>query len=114
MKLNATGSRPFILQCKHFLYADDKRCGDIVLRTAHMKLTSECQNYQHVQKINMHVKKHQSGKDILVEEHRKSPAFLECNIFVPINALKRWMNNSIFKYNKTKKDDPNKGVINLI
>ena len=46
------------------------------------------------------------GEDILVGEYRKSPAFAGYHIFAPASHIERYMEDAIFRFNETKKDDP--------
>ena len=45
-------------------------------------------------------------KDVLVGECRKSPAFADYHIFPPASHIERYMEETIFKFHETKKDDP--------
>ena len=52
-------------------------------------------------------------KDVLAGEYRKSPAFAGYHIFAPASHIERYMEDAIFKFNKTKKDDPIMAATNL-
>ena len=44
-------------------------------------------------------------KDVLAGEYRKSPAFSGYHFFVPASFIKRHMEDAIFRFYETKKDD---------
>ena len=52
-------------------------------------------------------------KDLLAGEYRKSPAFAGYHIFAPASHIERYMEDAIFKFHKTKKDDPIMAAANL-
>ena len=52
-------------------------------------------------------------KDILMGEYRKSPAFAGYHIFAPASLIERYMEDAIFRFHKTKKDDPIMAATNL-
>ena len=52
-------------------------------------------------------------KDILEGEYRKSPAFAGYHIFAPAGYTERYMEDAIFKFHKTKKDDQIMAATNL-
>ena len=45
-------------------------------------------------------------KDVLVEKYRKSPVFASYLIFAPASHIERYIKSEIFRFQKTKKDDP--------
>ena len=53
------------------------------------------------------------GKDILVEEYRKSPAFAGYHIFAPVGYIERYMEDVILRFHETKKDDPIMAATNM-
>ena len=53
------------------------------------------------------------GEDILVGEYRMSPAFVGYHIFTPASLIKRYMEDVIFRFHETKKDDPIMAATNL-
>ena len=53
------------------------------------------------------------GKDILVGECRKSPAFAGYHIFAPANLIERYMEDAIFRFLESKKDDSIIAATNL-
>ena len=53
------------------------------------------------------------GEDILVGEYRKSPAFAGYHIFALANLIERYMEDAIFRFHETKKDDPIMAATNL-
>ena len=53
------------------------------------------------------------GEDILMGEYRKSPAFAGYHIFAPASLIERYMEDAIFRFHKTKKDDPIMAATNL-
>ena len=64
-------------------------------------------------KIMMDKEKHQDGKDILVEEYRRSSVFAGYHIFLPPGFIERYMEDTIFRFHETKKDDPIMAAANL-
>ena len=52
-------------------------------------------------------------KDILVGGYRKSPAFAGYHIFAPAGHIEGYMKGAIFRFHKTKKDDPVMDATNL-
>ena len=53
------------------------------------------------------------GEDILVGEYRKSPAFSGYHIFTSAGHIERYMEDAIFRFHETKKDDPIMAARNL-
>ena len=53
------------------------------------------------------------GEDILAGEYRKSPAFAGYHIFAPASHIERCMEDAIFRFHETKKDDPIMAAKNL-
>ena len=53
------------------------------------------------------------GEDILVEEYRKSPVFAGYHIIAPAGQIERYMEDVIFRFHETKKDDPIMAATNL-
>ena len=53
------------------------------------------------------------GEDILVGEYRKSPVFSGYHIFAPASHIERYMEDTIFRFRETKKDNPIMAAINL-
>ena len=52
-------------------------------------------------------------KDVLAGEYRKSLAFAGYHIFVRASHIERYMEGAIFRFHKTKKDDPIMAATNL-
>ena len=52
-------------------------------------------------------------QDVLVGEYKKSPVFAGYHIFAPTGYIERYMENVIFRFHETKKDDPITVVTNL-
>ena len=46
------------------------------------------------------------GEDILVGEYRKSTVFVGYHIFALASLIERYMEDAIFRFHETKKDDP--------
>ena len=44
-------------------------------------------------------------KDVLAGEYRKSPSFTGHHVFAPAGYIERYMENAVFRFHKTKKDD---------
>ena len=53
------------------------------------------------------------GKDVLAGEYRKSPVFAGYHIFGPAGYIERYMENAIFRFHETKKDNPIMTATNL-
>ena len=53
------------------------------------------------------------GEDILMREFRKSPAFAGYHISAPTGHIEGYMEDAIFRFHKTKKDDPIMAAKNL-
>ena len=51
--------------------------------------------------------------DFLVAEYRKSPVFAGYNIFTLASLIERYMEDAIFRFCETKKDDPIVAAANL-
>ena len=52
-------------------------------------------------------------KDVLAGKYRKSPAFVGYHIFAPAGYIERYMEDAVFRFHKTKKDDPIIAATNL-
>ena len=52
-------------------------------------------------------------KDVLAGEYRKSPVFVGYHIFAPADYIERYMEDAVFRFHKTKKDDPIIAATNL-
>ena len=48
-----------------------------------------------------------------VAEYRKSPVFADYRIFAPAGHIERYMEDIIFRFHETKKDDPIMAASNL-
>ena len=55
----------------------------------------------------------ENEKNILAGEYRKSPAFAGYHLFAPASHIERYMEDAIFKFHETKKDDPIMAATNL-
>ena len=65
-------------------------------------------------KIMMQKEKHQDGKDVLVGVYKKSPAFAGLHIFAQVDGIERCMEEAIFRFHETKKDDSIMANTNLL
>ena len=54
------------------------------------------------------------GEDILVGEYRKSSVFAGYHIFAPASHIERYMEDAIFRFHETKKDDLIMAATNLV
>ena len=61
----------------------------------------------------MDKERHRDGKDILVGEYRRSPVFAGYHIFVLAGFIERYIEDTIFRFHETKKDDPIMAAANL-
>ena len=52
-------------------------------------------------------------KDVLAEEYRKSPVLPGYHIFAPAGYIERYMENAVFRFHETNKDDPIMATANL-
>ena len=52
-------------------------------------------------------------KDVLVGKYRKSPVFACYHIFAPAGYIERYMEDPVFRFPETKKDDPIVAATNL-
>ena len=52
-------------------------------------------------------------KDVLAGKYRESPAFAGYHIFVSAGHIERYMEGAIFRFHKTKKEDPIMAATNL-
>ena len=52
-------------------------------------------------------------RDVLAGEYRKSPVFAGYHIFTPVGYIERYMEDTSFKFQETKKDDPIMAATNL-
>ena len=50
---------------------------------------------------------------VLMGEYRKSPAFAGYHTFVSASPVERWMEDRIFRFHETKKDNPIMAATNL-
>ena len=48
----------------------------------------------------------QDEKYVLVAEYKRSPAFAGYHIFVPTSHIERYMDDAVFRFYETNKDDP--------
>ena len=55
----------------------------------------------------------ENEKDVLAGEYRKSPELAGFHIFVSAGHIERYMEDAIFKFYETKKDDPIIAATNL-
>ena len=55
----------------------------------------------------------ENGKDVLVGEYRKSPAFAGYHIFSPAGLIERYMEDAIFRFLDSKKNDLIMATTNL-
>ena len=81
------------------------RAWNYLQKTSDLPLNTEIIRQTH--KIMM------DGEDILVGEYRKSPAFAGYHIFAPASHIERYMEDAIFRFHETKKDDPIMAATNL-
>ena len=98
--------RSFTKQRKQFLQENDKLYEGMELPTPNIKPSSEIIKQTH--KIMM-----DGEKDVLAGEYRKSPAFAVYHIFAPASVIERHMEDAIFRFYQTKKDDLIMATANL-
>ena len=79
---------------------------DYIQKTLDLSLSTEIIKQTH--KIMM-----DGENDIFAGEYRKSPAFAGYHNFAPAGSIKRYMEDTIFKFHETKKDDPIMATKNL-
>ena len=56
---------------------------------------------------------HRDGNNVLAREYRKSPIFASFHIFASADYIERYMEDAIFRFHETKKDDIIKAATNL-
>ena len=81
------------------------RAWNYLQKTSDLPLNTEIIRQTH--KIMM------DGEDILVGEYRKSPVFAGYHIFAPASHIERYIEDAIFSFHETKKDDPIMAARNL-
>ena len=81
------------------------RAWNYLQKTSDLLLNTEIIRQNH--KIMMY------GEDILVGEYRKSSAFAGYYIFAPVSFIEIYMEDAIFRFHETKKDDPIMAATNL-
>ena len=81
------------------------RAWNYLQKTSDLSLNTEIIRQTH--KIMM------DGEDILMGEYRKSPVFAGYHIFEPAGHIERNMQDEIFRFHETKKDDPNMSATSL-
>ena len=96
---------PFTKQ--QFLQANDKLYEHMELLTKKSDVPLSTEIIMQTHKIMM------DEKDILMGEYRKSPAFAGYHIFAPASLIERYMEDAIFRFHKTKKDDSIMAATNL-
>ena len=52
-------------------------------------------------------------KDVLAGDYRKSPAFADYHIFAPVGYIERYMEDAVFRFRETRKDDVIMAATNL-
>ena len=52
-------------------------------------------------------------KDALAGDYRKSPAFADYHIFAPAGYIERYMEDAVFRFHETRKDDVIMAATNL-
>ena len=55
----------------------------------------------------------EDDKDVLAGEFRKSPVFAGYHDFVPSGYIEKYMEDAVFRFHETKKDDPIMAATNL-
>ena len=86
-------------QRKQFLQANDKLYEGVELPTKNIRSSTGLMM--------------EDEKDLLAGEYRKSPAFAGYHIFAPASHIERYMEDTIFKFHETKKDNPIMAATNL-
>ena len=87
-------------QHKQFLQANNKLCEGMELPTKNTRSSLNTEIIRQTHKIMM------DGEDILMGEYRKSPVFAGYHVFEPAGHIERYMQDEIFRFHETKKDDP--------
>ena len=100
--------RHFTKQRKKLLQANDKLYEGVELPTRNIRSSTEHRDYQVSTWVN-----DGGWKRSLAGEYRKSPAFAGYHIFVSAGHIERYMEEAIFKFYETKKDDPIMAATNL-
>ena len=100
--------RHFTKQRKKLLQANDKLYEGVELPTRNIRSSTEHQDYQVSTWVN-----DGGWKRSLAGEYRKSPAFAGYHIFVSAGHIEKYMEDAIFKFYETKKEDPIMAATNL-
>ena len=98
----------FTKQRKQFLQTNDKLCKGAELHTKNIRPSNKHRDYQAITWVMM-----EDEKDVLAGKYRKSPAFAGYHIFVSAGHIERYMEDAIFRFHKTKKDDLIMAATNL-
>ena len=98
--------RSFTKQRKQFLQENDKLYEGMELPTPNIKPSSEIIKQTH--KIMM-----DGEKDVLVGKYRRSSVYAGYHIFAPASHVERSMEDGIFSFYETNKDDPIIAATNL-
>ena len=71
-------------------------------------------NYlQETSDLSLKTQDHDGWKDVLAGEYRRSPVFTGYHIFAPASHIERCMEDTVFRFDETKKGDPNMAASNL-
>ena len=100
--------RHFTKQRKQFLRANDKRVKvwNYLQKTLDLQLNTKIIRQAHGLMM-------EDEKVVLAGKYRKSLAFAGYHIFVSAGHIERYMEGAIFRFHKTKKDDPIMAATNL-
>ena len=100
--------RHFTKQRKQFLRANDKRVKvwNYLQKTLDLQLNTKIIRQAHGLMM-------EDEKVVLAGKYRKSLAFAGYHIFVSAGHIERYMEDAIFKFYETKKDDPIMAATNL-
>ena len=93
------------------MQANDKLYEGVGLPTKNIRSPSEHRDHQ---KKTTHKIMMDGEKDILVGEYRNSQAFAGFHIFARADCIERYMEDVIFRFHETKKDDPIIAATNLL
>ena len=77
----------------------------MLLNTCSLEPNLTPEKLKRVHSMIMQQEKHPNGKDVLIREYRKTPAFAGFKMFALASAIKRLMNDALHRYYSSD-DDP--------
>ena len=100
--METISGRSFTKQRKQPLQENDKVYEGIELYTKNIRFSTEHRDHQANTQDNDGAS---NGNNVLAGEYRKSPVFAGFHIFASADYIERYMEDAIFSFHETKKDD---------